>query len=124
MKTAFVFIFFLFLLSCATDKELIRFEFEAEFLVFTNKHISGVSLEDDAAGKKYVNVTFTNKGQELVSEFTQNNLNKTMSIISNSKVLMKDIRIRDKITSKSIAFSFDSDQDAKSFTTMIEGELK
>ena len=120
-------IFFLALLlsfiSCYSQKELVRFESSGNILILTNKHILEVSLEYDTASKKYVNIIFSDLGQKLISDFTEANLNETMTIIGNKITLIKDIRIRDKFTSNSIAFSFDSDKEAKDFYIIVQGEL-
>ena len=120
-------IFFLALLlsfiSCSSQKELVRFESSGNILILTNKHILEVSLEYDTASKKYVNIIFSDLGQKLISDFTEANLNETMTIIGNKITLIKDIRIRDKFTSNSIAFSFDSDKEAKDFYIIVQGEL-
>ena len=110
--------------GCASQKELVRFTTEGDFLVLTKSHITGVTLENDAAGKLFANMQFSKDGQKKISEFTGNNLNSKLSIISNSKVLIKDIKIRDKITSKSMMFSFGSDKEAKEFVTMVAGEIQ
>jgi len=123
LKLIYSFVFLAILCSCVAHKELMRFESSDNVLVFTNKHISAVSLESDAVGKKYALITFSADGQKLVSEFTGNNINNSMSIFSNNEVLMENIVIRDKLNSKSIPFSFGSDEKANKFVNMVQGEL-
>ena len=123
LKLIYSFVFLAILCSCVAHKELMRFESADNVLVFTNKHISAVSLESDAVGKKYALITFSTDGQKLVSEFTGNNINNSMSIFSNNEVLMENIVIRDKLNSKSIPFSFGSDKKANKFVNMVQGEL-
>jgi len=123
LKFNIIFALVLTLFSCASDKELIRFESGGNYLTFTNKDVSGVSLDNDAGGKIYANLTLSDRGQQLLTEFTSNHINRSLTVTSNGKILMKDLPIRDKITMKSILFSFKSDQEAKDFVSMIEGGL-
>ena len=123
IKLNLLFALVLSLTACVSDQELIRFESGGNYLSFTNREISAVSLENDAAGKIYANLVLTDQGQELLSVFTNKNINKTMTIIANDKVLLKEIPIRDKITMKSIPFSFESDQETKDFVAKIKSAL-
>jgi len=122
-KLLFLWALILSLLACTTDQEIIRFESAGNTLIFTKRDILGVSLCNDAAGKMYANLTLSDRGQQLLSTFTSNNLNSTLTIKSNNHVLMKDIPIKDKITMKSILFVLESDQETKDFVENIKNWL-
>jgi len=122
-KWLFLLALILLLPACTTDQEIIRFESAGNTLVFTKRDISGISLGNDTAGKMYANLTLSDRGQQLLSTFTSNNLNSTLTIKSNNHVLMKDIPIKDKITMKSIPFVLKSDQETKDFVENIKNWL-
>jgi len=77
------------LIACTAQKELIRFESGNNHLILTATDITSISIASDAAGKQFVNVMLSDRGQQLVSEFTGKNINNTMSIISQKKKYSK-----------------------------------
>ncbi len=119
----FIIVIYLPLYSCTTNNKLIRFETGDSYLIITSTHIEKVLLEKDAVDKKYARVLFTNQGQKLISKFTGDNLNKKLSIIVDSKTLLKNITIREKLSTKFIDFSFDSDQKAEEFVFSFQGKI-
>ena len=113
----------LFLFGCQTQEVLFRFEGEKSSVVLIKKHILTVLLESDAADKKFANVLLSDRGQDIVSIFTKNNLNKKISIISNNVPLIKDVIVRDIMKNRSIRFSFSTDKDAIDFVERMKNEL-
>ncbi|PCH60533.1 MAG: hypothetical protein COC05_04190 [Gammaproteobacteria bacterium] len=114
-STLILVLFAIFLLSCVNQKELIRFESGNSYVILTARDITSAYIESDAAGKKLAKVVLSDSGQRLVSEFTDKNLNNTMSVIIQKKVVIKDLIIRDKITLKTIFISFESSEEIQEF---------